>query len=346
MKLLVFEDNKFHQEILELQLKSLDKAINLTIVSHPDEGLAKIKEGPFDAVLLDYDMPQKNGLQVLAEIRAMKSDVPVVMLTGQGDEKIAVEAMKLMAYDYVTKPIDFGVLFRLLTKAIEINRREKELKKLKDEMLVQMKKQAILGNFFAGVAHEVNNNILAIMEIFAILKKNMEVEVKNSPSVQLIDNKISNSLGMLGNLLRVNDKYRLDFKYVNLRKFIDNVTGMHAPYFEKNNIRVIKKHNNEEVEISCVESQLEQAFFNIILGLMPYLKDGELTFNTYKSEAAKMAEIRIKDNRGAIRNIFKDENYDITLAESIISFHKGEILTETNDTEGDTLIIKIPYEAS
>jgi two-component system response regulator AtoC len=72
-----------------------------------------------DAVLTDFGMPGMNGLQLLEAIRARDSTLPVVLVTAQGSEKLAVRAMKEGAYDYLTKPHDVDEVGYTLQRAVE-----------------------------------------------------------------------------------------------------------------------------------------------------------------------------------------------------------------------------------
>jgi DNA-binding NtrC family response regulator len=71
-----------------------------------DAGLARLREGAYDLVLLDLKMAGRSGLSVLEELRRSGNSVPVIMLTGFGTIDSAVEALKLGADDYLTKPCD------------------------------------------------------------------------------------------------------------------------------------------------------------------------------------------------------------------------------------------------
>lgn len=76
-----------------------------TIASSGEEALELLRSDKtgFDVILLDYMMPQMNGLDVLHRMHEDKNETPVVMLTAAGSETVAVEAMKLGAYDYCRK---------------------------------------------------------------------------------------------------------------------------------------------------------------------------------------------------------------------------------------------------
>ena len=77
-----------------------------------DAGLAQLREAHYDMVLLDLKMEGRTGLSVLEELRVSGNDVPVLMLTGYATVDSAVQALKLGADDYLTKPCDNEVLRR------------------------------------------------------------------------------------------------------------------------------------------------------------------------------------------------------------------------------------------
>ena len=80
--------------------------------SAPDgpSGLAPRASGEFDLVMLDMSLPKMNGLEVLNGIKEHKPDLPVIMITAYGSTQTAIEALRLGAYDYITKPFDLDEL--------------------------------------------------------------------------------------------------------------------------------------------------------------------------------------------------------------------------------------------
>jgi two-component system response regulator AtoC len=92
-----------------------------------EEGLAQLATFQPDVVLLDYHLPNMNGLQVLEQIRRRDPRIKVIMLTGHGSVEVAVQAMKSGACDYLSKPLALSELKLLLDKALGQDRLEKTL---------------------------------------------------------------------------------------------------------------------------------------------------------------------------------------------------------------------------
>jgi DNA-binding NtrC family response regulator len=92
-----------------------------------EEGLTQLNAFRPAIVLLDFNLPGMDGLEMLAEIRRRENRIKVILITGQGSEQVAVDAMKAGAHDYLTKPVVLGKLKIVLEKALRQERLEEEL---------------------------------------------------------------------------------------------------------------------------------------------------------------------------------------------------------------------------
>ena len=118
--ILLVEDNDDHAALAQAALSSSDQMFKVERAASADECLTMLAKKSYDAIVLDYSLPKKDGLELLQDIEEISYDAPVVMITSHGDEKVAVEAMKRGAYDYVTKSEDYlAKLPLVLQKAIE-----------------------------------------------------------------------------------------------------------------------------------------------------------------------------------------------------------------------------------
>lgn len=104
LKILNIEDNLNDQIILKRILETkLRVEFKITYSLTGKDGLDKATEETFDLILLDYKLPDLSGLEFLEELRKKRVNTPVIFLTGMGNEKVAVEAMKRGVKDYIVK---------------------------------------------------------------------------------------------------------------------------------------------------------------------------------------------------------------------------------------------------
>ena len=102
-KILLVEDNVDHAELTELALKKSISDLEVIKAFTGKSCLSILKKESFDTILLDYSLPDRNGLDVLEDIKKMGVKTPTIMVTGMGSEVIAVKAIKRGAYDYLIK---------------------------------------------------------------------------------------------------------------------------------------------------------------------------------------------------------------------------------------------------
>ncbi len=116
---LLVDDNESFLELLQaIVLRHYPRA-RVARATTGEQALERLATGTFDVVLLDYRLPDFDGLEVLGEIRSRQADVAVVMVTGEGDESLAADIFRMGAYDYLVKSsIDAGVLRRCLDQVL------------------------------------------------------------------------------------------------------------------------------------------------------------------------------------------------------------------------------------
>jgi len=99
------------------------------------EALRRMAETDYDALLVDIKMPGMDGMELLEEIKKVRPDTPTILITGHGDHDLAVEALRLGAHDYVTKPIDPEYFVSCLNRAVECHRLTRDVAAGRRELL-------------------------------------------------------------------------------------------------------------------------------------------------------------------------------------------------------------------
>ncbi len=117
-KILVVDDEEYLCELLKDELLSTN-LFEVDIANDGAQAMNKIQSKIYDIVLLDIKMPRISGIEVLKFIKEHSPDTEVIMITALGDIKLAVETIKLGAFDFITKPYNFDELLVSIQNAIE-----------------------------------------------------------------------------------------------------------------------------------------------------------------------------------------------------------------------------------
>jgi DNA-binding NtrC family response regulator len=143
-RILVIDDEEIVLRSCQRILSDSERAVDLAQDSR--EGLNMVDENGYDVVILDIMMPNIDGLQVLQNVKEKHPDVEVVMVTGLAEVQTAVRAMKLGAFDYLSKPFDPDELIHVVDRALERRRLLQENRKLKTEVSTKFRFENIIGS--------------------------------------------------------------------------------------------------------------------------------------------------------------------------------------------------------
>ncbi len=121
----------------------------IRIATTAEAGLAELDSFKPDIIILDFNLPGMNGIEALSRIRAIDSQIKVVMVTGHGSIDLAVDAMQGGAYHFLTKPIVLGKLRVLLEKAVQDDRRDQVLQYYQSRLGNEAGMDSLLGESVA-----------------------------------------------------------------------------------------------------------------------------------------------------------------------------------------------------
>ncbi|MFH1050611.1 MAG: response regulator [bacterium] len=130
-KVLLVDDEQDFVEVLQERLEN--RGMNVQTSLTPTSALDKVKDENFDAIILDLQMPDMDGLSVLKEILKDHPDMQVIILTGHATVDKGIKAMKLGALDLIEKPVDINLLIEKI-KTAEANKMVIMDQKMEDMM--------------------------------------------------------------------------------------------------------------------------------------------------------------------------------------------------------------------
>lgn len=131
-KMLVIDDNESVRDSLDAFFTG--EGFHVTLARDGQVGLNLLKQENFDIFLVDLVMPGLSGLEVLKEAAAQEIRVPSIIMTAHATIKTAVDAMKLGAYDYITKPFMYEELLMIVGRALDMSKLQRENELLKKEL--------------------------------------------------------------------------------------------------------------------------------------------------------------------------------------------------------------------
>ena len=169
MNILIIDDTQSDHEIAMACLESSGGSYIFHHAYNAADGLCIYQAESIDCILLDYRMPDQDGLELLTQLTDSGKIVPVVMLTGDGDEHVAVTAMKLGSQDYIPKnALNSSGLKRAVVRAIERTEMTIRLEKYRAEL---ERSNHDLEQFANIIAHDLKSPLRAVTQHLGLVVK-------------------------------------------------------------------------------------------------------------------------------------------------------------------------------
>lgn len=150
-RILVVDDEESIREFLEIMLRK--EGYEVSTAEDGSQALELVKKRSFDLIISDMQMPNMTGLELLREVKGISPATVFMMITAFGTTETAVEAMKIGAYDYVTKPFKIDEVRININNALRSQHLESENRSLKKVLEQEYSFQNLIGN--SDVMHNV-----------------------------------------------------------------------------------------------------------------------------------------------------------------------------------------------
>ena len=143
MNILLVDDDRSLRRVLEFKLQK--QGFSVTAVSDAQEALRELEAGEFSLLLSDIRMPGMDGLELLERARTLRPELKVILITAHATVSQAVSAVKLGAFDYVTKPFEDEELLLAIRKAESYAELEQENRSLKGQLSASSEAHRLIG---------------------------------------------------------------------------------------------------------------------------------------------------------------------------------------------------------
>ncbi len=271
IRILYIEDDHRLADLVRLHLEQSGYAVDLA--HDGEEGLAKCTSDRYDLVAVDHSLPLRDGLEVIRTLAAKGPLLPTIMITGHGNEKVAVETMKLGADDYVVKDVEGGwldllpsVIERVLTQrrlAEEGQRTGVQLRQ-SEKRLEEAEKLAATGRTAARIAHEINNPLAGIKNAFLLIKDAVPKDHPDYQFVGRIEREIDRIARIVRQMFKLYSPEETPVSEISIGEVICDVVFMLQPSCRERGVAIDVDVPDLEPAIKLPEGTVRQVLYNLV----------------------------------------------------------------------------------
>lgn len=357
---LIVEDNRGFSLAVSEALKSrADFPVKIIRAFNLNEAISQVPAPP-DAVLLDLNLPDSNGLNTVIELRKAMPNVPIIVITGQDCLKLALDALKSGAQDYVLKgEIDGRYLARTIQYSIERMQAQKQLLKITNQR----------EDFMAVLSHDLKNNLVGCERLIKLFLDGAlgEMSKEQKASLSLMHKTMCDSIHISKDLLEL---YRYDSGKEVLRieeadltatvqRAINEVQGFASYANVQLNFRA-----GSPTQLAMDSIAIEHVVVNLLHNAIKFSpRNSAVDVQTYRTDDT--AIVKVKDRGQGLsdleqQRLFKrinegriDRSYDnggtglgLYLCHRILQLHNGNLSCLSSKSSGTTFQACIPLAFS
>ncbi|RKY20194.1 MAG: hypothetical protein DRP90_03760 [Planctomycetota bacterium] len=237
------------------------------------EGLSLLRSGGIDLALVDYKLPDRDGMSILDEVRSEGLDVPCIMITAYATLESAVAATKKGAYDFLAKPFTPAELNAAVDKAVEYIRLQREAKRLKEE------KKRVRLEFVRIVSHELKAPLATIEGYLTNL---LEGYAGDDPEAwrRILERCKLRAEGMRKLIEDLLDLTRIESgskesrpEEMDLAALLDDIVEVFEPQAERKKV-VVEKEYRPPIPMFADVGELRIVFTNLVSNAIKYNREG------------------------------------------------------------------------
>jgi signal transduction histidine kinase len=361
LKILIVDDDEVDRMAVRRALKTAGLEIKISEAEDFAAAMDQLKSKSFDCAFVDYRLPDKDGLALVQELRGNGIKIPLIVLTGQGDEQIAVDLMKAGASDYLIKSrISPPRLVKSLQNALRIYQAEveAEVAKQQKEELARQKE-----DFVSRMTHDLRTPLIAANRMLGLFQEGIygDIPLDMNKGIDIIIRNNHNLLEMVNNLLEVycheaGDK-RLNFTTLEVKELAEVVVQELSPLAQEKGIKLTVE-GLSEVRVLGDRLEIRRVLTNLIGNAIKFTDEGAITIRILQTDTDNsFAKIEVEDtgagisaeDRAKLFERFRHGNHrrstsglGLYLSRRIIEAHKGTIEVDSEVGKGSIFSIRLP----
>jgi signal transduction histidine kinase len=380
LQILIIEDNKDHAFLTSKTFQKAFPLSKITIAETAREAYEKLA-AQLDIIVSDYNLPDEDGLAILKNVKSRGLDIPFVIMTGAGDEKLAVEALQAGAYNYLVKDEAYlSALPKVVREALDKYRFQKEKEALEQEIREKntaleranqelRKLDQLKSEFIASVSHEFRTPLNSIKESIALLAEGVVRlgEEQGNRVFEIAANNVNRLALLIDDLLDFSKleagRMRLEKQPHDLSEIIEEVVDSMKGIAEKSKqIRLVWVGGGDHPQVFADKSRIVQVLMNLVDNAIKFTPPGgRVTITSEVNEEAR-AVVAVEDTgigigKEDLGRIFKKfeqvrtrqpgtevrgTGLGLAISKQIVELHEGRIWVESELTRGSRFIFTLP----
>ena len=361
---LIVDDDEIDRMLVKRTLKQTHPKITIIEAEDCRSALALIHQQPFDCAFIDYNLPDGNGVELVSQFRNLGIKFPLIALTGQGDEQVAVDLMKAGASDYIkknnAKPELFHHILHQCMRLYQIQVEADEAKKQREDLLEQREA------FISYMTHDMQTPLVGANRMLELIQDDAFGIVSNSVK-QKIDIIVHSNQDLLSMVRDLVDVYSYDMDLqeigripIDIRDLAQEVIQELSPLVIHRNLdlQLIIKDKDINYQISVDRLAFKRALVNLIGNSLKFTEVGHISLIiTGSSENNPSIKIIIQDTGVGISSedltqVFErfrrgnhkrsNSGLGLYLCRQIVEKHNGTIQVESQLNKGTTFTILLP----
>jgi len=273
-----------------------------------EDGLTLLREGRHDAVLLDYRLGGRTGIELLREAQELERRPPIILLTGKGQREIAFEALTLGVSDYLEKAgLSPALLERVILYAMRQRRQEAQLADKVRERTAELAlandalrdEDRRKNDFIAMLAHELRNPLAPIRNALEIMRLTVDDSDAIERTRAMIERQVGQMVRLIDDLLDVSrittGKLRVQPEAITLGAVLEAAVEISRPALDKAKVRFDTAVPAEPIPLRGDRVRLAQVFSNLLNNAAKYTPEGGSVVLTVGREGAE-AVVTVRDS--------------------------------------------------
>jgi signal transduction histidine kinase len=370
MRFLVIDDDAVDRRAIARSLVGAQLQATLDEAATAAEGLRLVTAHEYDCIFVDYLLPGTDGLQLLRAMREAGVTAPIVMLTGQGDEELAVELMRAGAVDYLSKQtLGPDRVARSLRYAVAMARAEAARNEaLERERAAREEAQAAnraKDQFLATLSHELRTPLNAILGWARLLGGGTLDAASAARAIEIIERNSRLQVRLIEDLLDTSriiaGKLRLDVCEALVSDVVDAAVEALRPAADARGIRLEVAHWRDERPIQCDPARLQQVIWNLLANAIKFTPEGgRVSISTHEHDGRLLLEVRdtgigissdflphvfdrFQQAEGVVTRTHGGLGLGLSIARHLVELHGGAIGVESEGAgRGAAFTVSLP----